>query len=292
MDVNLAWLKKNGLKSKGHPLFWTTTIPKWVDARNLPRLKEQIRDRILTVVGRYRGQVESWDVINEIQHYLRRRSTEYDRDEAIELTRLCSDWTRQADPDAKRVVNADDPFGEYMAWKPGSGFAPLDYFTELERCGVDYDVIGIQLYYGAGFSYCRDLFEISRYFDRYERFHKELHLTETGAPSQEGEDPLDYTHVAKRHDRHPSEPWEDAAAISQASDAGFWHRPWDQENQADWMEGFYKVLMSKPFITAISCWDFSDHYQHFWSFSGMLDTEFKPKKCYDRILNLKEETIG
>ena len=216
----------------------------------------------------------------------------YNRNEAIELTRLCAEWTRQSDPAAKTVVNTDDPFGEYMAWKPDSGLAPLDYFAELERRSVDYDIIGIQLYFGGGFSYCRDLFEISRYFDRYERFNKEVQLTEAGAPSQEGEDQLDYTHPVKNHNPGGLEPWEQTTWHCQASDAGFWHRPWDPKNQADWMEGLYKVLMGKPFVKAISWWDFSDHYPHFWNHAGMLDAEFKPKPGYGRILKLKEETIG
>jgi endo-1,4-beta-xylanase len=309
-DLKLAWLKKRKMKVKGHPLYWAHTVPGWVNARDLTKLQECIRERIATVVGHYKGVIDYWDVINEIQHFLKARVTRYTPDEAIELTRLCSECTRLADPQAKRIVNADDPFGEYMAWKPESGFAPLDYFEELERRKVDYDAIGIQLYYGGGFSYCRDLLEISRYFDCYEKFNKELHLTETSAPSQEGEDPMDLSHPQSASqvveevdlddvDREEEggvpqheEPWEESTAFWKASGAGFWHEPWSQKNQADWVEGFFKVLMGKPFVKAITWWDFSDAYRHFWNYSGLLDGEMKPKESYYRLLALKNYTIG
>lgn len=55
----------------GHTLVWHNQVPAWVfhdDKGNLlgrDALLQRMRDHIFTVVGRYRGKVNSWDVVNE-----------------------------------------------------------------------------------------------------------------------------------------------------------------------------------------------------------------------------------
>ena len=81
---------------------------------------------------------------------------------------------------------------------------------------------------------------------------------------------------------------ENAGALTKlASDAGFWHGPWDQRNQADWVEGFYKILMGKPFVKAITWWDLSDASRHFFTHGGLLDTNNQPKESFRRIVELR-----
>jgi endo-1,4-beta-xylanase len=280
IDNKIRWLDKRSLKKKGHPLFWAQFIPEWVEVDDHSSLKETIKQHIHTIVGRYKNVIEYWDVINEIQHLNLDAKLRYTNEEAIEFTRLCSEAVKETDPLAKRVVNCDDPFAEYLAWKPGGGFHPKAYFEELIRKHVDFDVIGIQLYQGAGWTYTRDLFEMSRYFDHYEKFNKEVHLTELGIPSREGVDPNDFS----SNYGHGMIPWK-------ASDAGFWHEPWCQKVQADWVEGFYKILMAKPFINGITWWDFSDYGTHFYPYSGLLDDKLEPKESYRRLVDLKKKYL-
>jgi len=55
----------------GHNLVWHNQIPAWVfhdDKGNLltrDALLARMRDHIHTVVGRYKGKIQSWDVVNE-----------------------------------------------------------------------------------------------------------------------------------------------------------------------------------------------------------------------------------
>lgn len=281
VDRKIEWLDNHGLEKKGHPLFWAQFIPDWVETSDLEKLKVQIKERILSIVGHYKNNIKYWDVINEIQHLNLDAKLRYTNDQAIELTRFCCDIVKEVDPAAVKIVNCDEPFGEYRAWQHAAGFPPMAYFDELIKKQVDFDVIGIQLYQGAGWTYVRDLFEMSRYFDRYERFGKDVHLTELGVPSREGVDPNDFSSCFG----NGMIPWK-------ASDAGFWREPWTQRLQGDWVEGFYRILMAKPFIKGITWWDFADFGEHFYPFSGMLDHDLQPKELYWRLLDLKKKYLA
>jgi len=69
---------------------------------------------------------------------------------------------------------------------------------------------------------------------------------------------------------------------------GQWHAPHSQTNQADWLEQLWTVAYSKPFISAITYWDFCDKGGHFWGHGGFLDKDLKPKEVYFRLKKLLE----
>jgi endo-1,4-beta-xylanase len=63
--------EENGLFVVGHTLVWHSQTPAWVfedgDGNSLSReaLLDRMRDHIHTVVGRYKGRIHGWDVVNE-----------------------------------------------------------------------------------------------------------------------------------------------------------------------------------------------------------------------------------
>ena len=69
--------------------------------------------------------------------------------------------------------------------------------------------------------------------------------------------------------------------------AGWWHRPWDLETQADWVEQFYTIALSKPAVGAVTWWSFSDR-RTFWPHGGFLDREDQPKPSFYRLQSLIE----
>jgi hypothetical protein len=70
--------------------------------------------------------------------------------------------------------------------------------------------------------------------------------------------------------------------------AGWWHRPWDPEIQADWVEQFYTIAASKPQVGAVTWWNLSDR-RTFWPHGGLLDSANQPKPAYHRLLRLIRE---
>jgi endo-1,4-beta-xylanase len=65
-DRIINFAKSNGKDVRGHTLCWYNALPGWI--KNLTTRAEaerELRFHIETVVGRYRGQIPSWDVVNE-----------------------------------------------------------------------------------------------------------------------------------------------------------------------------------------------------------------------------------
>jgi endo-1,4-beta-xylanase len=66
-DQVVDFAEVNGLAVRGHPLVWRQFLPGWLRSGNWTRdeLIEVMRNHIQTIVGRYRGRVAEWDVVNE-----------------------------------------------------------------------------------------------------------------------------------------------------------------------------------------------------------------------------------
>ncbi|MBI3110962.1 MAG: endo-1,4-beta-xylanase [Ignavibacteriales bacterium] len=70
-DRLVAFGRKNTMVVIGHTLVWHNQTPGWVfeDGNGKPldreTLLERMRDHIHTIVGRYKGTVQGWDVVNE-----------------------------------------------------------------------------------------------------------------------------------------------------------------------------------------------------------------------------------
>lgn len=70
-DQYVAFGEANHMHILGHNLIWHSQTPKWVfeDAKGKPlsrkALLKRMHDHIFTVVGPYKGKINSWDVVNE-----------------------------------------------------------------------------------------------------------------------------------------------------------------------------------------------------------------------------------
>ena len=70
-DPYVAFGEKHHMFIVGHNLVWHSQTPAWVfhdDKGNLltrDALLARMKDHIDTVVGRYKGRIQSWDVVNE-----------------------------------------------------------------------------------------------------------------------------------------------------------------------------------------------------------------------------------
>ena len=70
-DHYVAFGEKNKMFIIGHCLVWHSQVPRWVfqDDKGAPltrdALLQRMHDHIQTVVGRYKGRIGGWDVVNE-----------------------------------------------------------------------------------------------------------------------------------------------------------------------------------------------------------------------------------
>jgi endo-1,4-beta-xylanase len=70
-DAYVDFGTKNGMFTIGHTLVWHSQVPRWVfqDSTGQPLTRDallaRMREHIFTVVGRYKGRIKGWDVVNE-----------------------------------------------------------------------------------------------------------------------------------------------------------------------------------------------------------------------------------
>jgi endo-1,4-beta-xylanase len=266
-DGILDWLESVGITPKGHPLSWCheAGLPDWMRTLDYSTLKEVIYRQIVETVTRYKDRIKIWDVINEAHDTA--NLLQYSREQLLELTELACKATRDADPEAIRIINCNRPFGYYRTWyETRDPMHAIEYLELLEQRGVEYEILGLQLYHGGMKHWVRDMAAQSALLDQYIALGKPIHITEFQTPSSMQREWDSY--VGRRG--------------GQVADCGWWHRPWDPETQADWVEQFYTIAVSKPEIGAVSWWSFSDRGT-FWPHGGFLDKEDLPKPSFYRL---------
>ena len=65
-DKLFNFARTHNILVRGHALVWHISLPPWFeDTVNSQNARDFLEKHIKTVVGRYRGQIHSWDVVNE-----------------------------------------------------------------------------------------------------------------------------------------------------------------------------------------------------------------------------------
>jgi endo-1,4-beta-xylanase len=137
--------EKNKMHIIGHTLVWFHQTPDWVfrDETGKPlsrgALLERMKDHIFTVMGRYKGRIHGWDVVNEAvsQNGDFRKSKWYEilgEDHIIKAF----EYAHQADPDAELYYNEYD-----FEMKPKCE-GVIRLIKNLQSKGVRLDGVGIQ----------------------------------------------------------------------------------------------------------------------------------------------------
>ncbi|KAH1158531.1 hypothetical protein GLYMA_11G105100v4 [Glycine max] len=70
-DAMLQFVKQHNIAVRGHNIFWDDPRyqPGWVPSLSPYQLNSAVEKRVRSVVSRYRGQLISWDVVNENLHF-------------------------------------------------------------------------------------------------------------------------------------------------------------------------------------------------------------------------------
>ncbi len=274
-DDWVQWHEAKGIVIKGGSLvrFSEPQLPDWVWIweNDFETIRDSVFDHIEQCVRRYRGRVDYWDAVTGLHV---ENCMNFSLDRIIEITRVCCHAVKRTDPAAKVVLDLLYPWGEYYAVNQRSIW-PYHYAEMCINAGVVFDVVGLQVFAGtAGQGYdCRDMLDLSDMLDHFGSLGKPVHVTAVGVPSAMTPDP--------------------EAAIGgvnhKAGAGGVWHKLWDESVQSDWVDEFYRIAIGKPFVTAISWRDFSDHQPHYFPHGGLLRKDLHPKIAYHRLAGLRQE---
>jgi endo-1,4-beta-xylanase len=147
-DKLIETAQNNGQKVIGHALIWHEQVPDWVflDESGNPAsaelLLQRMRTHITAVVGRYKGKVHGWDVVNEaLNDDGTPRDTKWRQilgDEHIEYAfKIAS----EIDPNTKLYYN------DYSLYKAAKREGALRIANRLREQGIKIDGIGAQGHY-------------------------------------------------------------------------------------------------------------------------------------------------
>ncbi len=140
---------KNGMFVVGHVLLWHQQTPAWVFAgeggKRVDRetLLARLRSHIATVVGRYRGRIGGWDVVNEaLDEDGTLRKTPWLEAIGEDYVAKAFELAHEADPAAELYYN------DYNLWKPAKRDAAIRLVQGLKAKGLRVDGIGEQAHWG------------------------------------------------------------------------------------------------------------------------------------------------
>jgi len=69
-------------------------------------------------------------------------------------------------------------------------------------------------------------------------------------------------------------------AADDSSNAGIWHDEWDQGLQKKWLEQFYKIALSKPFVETVIYSHLADTKNSIIPKSGLLTGKLEEKESF------------
>ena len=144
-DRYVAFGEQNGMFIVGHTLVWHSQTPKWVfeDAKGKPvsrdTLLARMRDHIHMVVGRYKGRIDGWDVVNEaLNEDGTRRQSPWQRIIGDDYIQKAFEYAHEADPGAELYYN------DYSLANPEKRDGAARLVRELQAAGVRVSGIGSQ----------------------------------------------------------------------------------------------------------------------------------------------------
>ena len=265
MDQSLEWCLAHKIVPKGFGYVYLTpgATPEWFRKWPYEKVLPEYKRIVAQTMRRYAGRMPYVEVMNEAHD--KANLFHFSHEQILELAREACKAAREGAPTVKRLMNHCCLWAEYARRANPDGirrWSPFRYAKDCLNSGVDFEVIGLQLYYPQ-----QDLFEIDRMLERFKVFGKRLHITEVSCNSAEGLD---------------------AASMRPKSLVPGWHGPWNEAIQADWLASIYTLCHSKPEFEAVGYWDLADVGGHFWPHGGLLRKDFSPKESYGRLFKLKK----
>lgn len=251
------WCSAHHLTMKGHPLAWNYRDPSWLASDLAEAMRLQMQ-RITDIVGRFRGQINFFDVVNEATNFAREKTLQ----QAPKLTagieqmglpnylRTAFHQAREANPQATLVINDYITMDEYVE----------KVISQLVDASAQplFDAIGIQCHQHANVWSAEKIWDIC---ERFAKVGKPLHFTEatilSGRPGKENQTQPDWVST-----------------------------PEGERRQAEEVARFYTILFSHPAVQAITWWDFSDQGAWQQAPAGLVRADMTPKPAYEALMKL------
>jgi endo-1,4-beta-xylanase len=150
-DAYVEFGEKNGMYIIGHTLVWHNQTPRWVfqddngrplsgtNAADRALLLQRMHDHIQTVVGRYKGRIKCWDVVNEaLNEDGTLRQSPWLKIIGDDYIAKAFQYAHEADPDA--ILRYNDYALENEPKRKGA----IALIKKLQAEGIPVTAVGLQ----------------------------------------------------------------------------------------------------------------------------------------------------
>lgn len=268
-DQFVGFAEEHNFAMRGHTLIWHNQTPNWMfeGGEGSPASRELLLERmqahISTVVGRYKGRIGSWDVVNEViddSPELFLRKSKYLDIVGEDFIEKAFQFAHAADENALLFYN------DYNESFPEKREKIYKLVKSLVEKGTPIHGVGMQAHWNVTMPHLDD---IRTAIERYASLGLQIHITEMDVSVFEWDD--------KRTDL--VEPTPEMVAL--------------QEQR---YEQFFQVFREyKEHISNVTFWGVADDYTWLdnfpvvgrknWPF--LFDREHQPKPVFSKIINFK-----
>lgn len=146
-DQYVEFGRKYGMFIVGHNLVWHSQTPDWVFSffgipASRDALLQRMHEHIQTVVGRYKGKIGGWDVVNEaLNEDGALRQTPWMRIIGEDYLVKAYQWAHEADPDAQLYYN------DFNMENPAKRAGGVKLIKMLQAHGIHIAAVGMQGHY-------------------------------------------------------------------------------------------------------------------------------------------------
>ncbi len=148
---------KNNMHITGHCLIWHSQAPRWFFTDSLGNtvtaevLKERMKKHIYTVVGRYKGKIKGWDVVNEaVNDDGTYRNSKFYQILGEDFIKYAFQFAHEADPDCELYYN------DYSEAIPAKRDGIARLVKNLKDQGIRIDAVGMQCHVGLDYPKLED----------------------------------------------------------------------------------------------------------------------------------------
>ncbi len=266
IDTCIEALSRKRLTLSAGPLlcFSKKYLPKWLfqSKGGFEKIRETAYQFISEVVTRYSSFIRAWFAVSGLNAF---NQFGFKFEQILEMTRAANMAVKQSSDKALKIIEVSNPWGEYYTTTSNS-IPPLVYMDMVVQSGINFDAFGLPMQFGRDRPgmHVRDMMQISAILDSFAPIAKPLYMTNVEVPSQSREGSQD------------------------GNLAGIWHKQWDQSCQAEWIEQFYKIAMSKPFVSSVTYSNLMDTEDSDIAYSGLLTNQLEPKESFQALKKLHD----
>ncbi|HPB05621.1 MAG TPA: endo-1,4-beta-xylanase, partial [Prolixibacteraceae bacterium] len=148
---------QNNMHITGHCLVWHSQAPRWFFTDSEGKevspevLKERMKKHIYTVVGRYKGKIKGWDVVNEaIEDDGSFRKSKFYQILGEDFIKYAFQYAHEADPDCELYYN------DYSEAIPAKRDGIARMVKKLKDQGIRIDAVGMQCHVGLDYPSLED----------------------------------------------------------------------------------------------------------------------------------------